>query len=55
MKHRDIGLVSRQTQMIACMLIAVAVIGAMTVAITKSNKNIRNRKNVDYSEEANSH
>jgi hypothetical protein len=37
------------------LFVTVAVIGAMTVAITKPNKNIRNRKNVDYSEEANSH
>jgi hypothetical protein len=36
MKHRDIGLVSRQTQMIACMLIAVAVIGAIVYAFNKN-------------------
>jgi len=36
MKHRDIGIVSRQTQMIACMLIAVAVIGAIVHAFNKN-------------------
>jgi hypothetical protein len=36
MKHRDIGLVSRQTQMIACMLIAVAVIGAIVYEFNKN-------------------
>jgi len=36
MKHRDIGIVSRQTQMIACMLIAVAVIGAIVYAFNKN-------------------
>ena len=37
MKHRDIGIVSRQTQMIACMLIAVAVIGAIVYAFNKNS------------------
>jgi len=40
---------------VSYLLVTVSVIGLMAIAITNSNRNVRNRKNLEYSKQTNSH